>query len=154
MQLAVQTNLAEYLGPITLHAAVVVVEPDAGQPAYQPVEHAAGPTLCQGSWRTCFQPLTTSRSLPRVARKRAHLLGSSWRSASRVRMTSPRAGTKAGGQGRRLAKIAAKPDTLNPGCALGQAAGSRTTTVGAAVVHEQDFHFEPLRLSYLGDLSV
>ena len=60
---------------------------------------------------------------------------------------------KAGGQGRRLAKIAAKPDTLNPGVCLGQLPDHGPRSVGAAVVHEQDFHFEPLRLSYLGDLS-
>ena len=33
VQLAVQADLAEHLGAIAFHAAVVVVQPDAGQPA-------------------------------------------------------------------------------------------------------------------------
>ena len=36
VQLAVEPDLAEDLGPVAFHAAVVVVQPDAGQPADQP----------------------------------------------------------------------------------------------------------------------
>ena len=34
-----------------------------------------GMTLCQGSWRTCFQPLTTSRPLLHRRQEAGNLVG-------------------------------------------------------------------------------
>ena len=41
MQLAVHLDLAAYFGAVTLHAAVVVVQLDAGQPTDHGVENPA-----------------------------------------------------------------------------------------------------------------
>src|ERR1051325_4757886 len=48
VQFAVQPNLAQHLGAIALHAAVVVVQPNPGESAHQPVEQSARPNLVPG----------------------------------------------------------------------------------------------------------
>ena len=75
VQLAVQTNLAEYLGPITLHAAVVVVEADSRQPAYQPVEHAAGPNLVPGVVPNLLPTTDHIEVFAKSGQKTRHLFG-------------------------------------------------------------------------------
>src|SRR5262249_45369438 len=48
VQLAIEAHLAEDRGGVALHAAVVIVQLDAGQPAHHAVKHAAGPDLVPG----------------------------------------------------------------------------------------------------------
>ena len=67
-----------------------------------------GQTLCQGSWRTFFQPLTTSSCFSISARKRGISRGSSWRSASRVMTNSPRAAAKPAFKAAALPKLRRK----------------------------------------------
>src|SRR5207244_3165270 len=56
VQLAVEPDLAKDLGAIAFHAAVVVVQVDAGQPADHPVEHPAGQDLVPGVAADSFPP--------------------------------------------------------------------------------------------------
>ena len=48
VQFAVEPHLAKHLGAIALHAAIVVVQFHAGEPADQPVEDAAGQDFVPG----------------------------------------------------------------------------------------------------------
>src|SRR5438132_13280156 len=48
MELAIEADLAENRGPVAFHAAVVVMELDAGEPANEAVEDAAGPNFVPG----------------------------------------------------------------------------------------------------------
>src|SRR5207247_981093 len=48
VQFAVEADFAEDLGPVALHAAVVVVQADAGEPADHAVEDFAGEGLVPG----------------------------------------------------------------------------------------------------------
>src|SRR6516164_3400977 len=45
VQLTIETDFPEYSRPITLHAAVVIVQLDPRPPAHQPVEDSAGKDL-------------------------------------------------------------------------------------------------------------
>src|SRR6185437_10810602 len=67
-----------------------------------------GHTLCHGSWRTFFHPLTTSRPSPSAARKRGISWGSSCRSASRVRMEVPAAALNPAARAAALPKLRRK----------------------------------------------
>ena len=61
VQFAVEPDLAKDLGPVALHAAVVIVQLDT--PVVQltmALKTQLGQTLCQGSCRFFFQPLMTS----------------------------------------------------------------------------------------------
>ncbi len=111
VQLAVDADLVEDLAAIGLEAAVVVVQPGSrsGELTIR-LKTRLGPTLCQGSCRVCFQPLTTSNPSSSLSRKRGISAGSSWRSPSRVKTIEPRGGLEAGGQGGGLAEVAAEPD--------------------------------------------
>ena len=102
-----------------------------------PLNTRLGNTLCHGSWRTFFQPLTTSSPPRSAARKRGISCGSSCRSASSVSTTPPRAALNPAGEGRRLAEVPPEADARGP--ARPSAASSRIDVpraVGAAVVHE------------------
>src|SRR5262249_5948140 len=48
VQLAVEPYFLEHFSAIALHAAVVIVQPDAGQPADHQVENSTGPDLVPG----------------------------------------------------------------------------------------------------------
>src|SRR5581483_401053 len=45
VQLTVKPDFAEDLRTVTFHAAIVVVQPHAGEPAHQEVEDATGPNF-------------------------------------------------------------------------------------------------------------
>ena len=61
--------------------------------------------LDRGSWRSCFQPDTRSQPSSSRARRRGSSAGSSWRSASRVTTTSPRAWAKPAPRAAALPKL-------------------------------------------------
>ena len=95
-----------------------------------------GRTLCQGSCRTFFQPLTTSRSFSISARKRGISWGSSWRSASRVITSSPRAWAKPALKAAALPKLRRNRRPADPRVGRRQAADHLPRAVGRAVVDE------------------
>ena len=128
VQLAVDADLVEHLAAIDLEAAVVVVQLAAGQLLTIQLKTRLGPTLCQGSCRVRFQPLTTSSPWSSRSRKRGISAGSSWRSPSRVKTISPRRGLEPGRQRRGLAEVAAEADRPDPRVALGQAPGRPPTS--------------------------
>ena len=102
-----------------------------------------GKTLCQGSWRTFFQPLTTSSPPLTAARKRGISSGSSCRSASSVRTTPPRAWRNPAGSAAALPKFRRKRSPRTRGSAAGQFADRLPRAVRAAVVDEDDFAPQP-----------
>src|SRR5262249_16878390 len=54
MQLAVKPHFLEYVGAIDFHAAVVIVQPHAGQPTDHSVENAARADLVPGIMADAF----------------------------------------------------------------------------------------------------
>ena len=83
-----------------------------------------GPTLCQGSWRTCFQPLTTSRPVsPHRARQKAGDFARIVLQVGVERHDEFAAGRpESRRQRRRLAEIAAKANAVHPRIVRGQPA--------------------------------
>ena len=113
-----------------------------------------GPVLCQGSWRTCFQPLTPSRPRSISARKRGISRGSSCRSASSVTTSSPWAASKPALRAAALPKLRRKRMPRTRGSACGQPLDQGPRSVGRAVVDEDDFEVVAMFAGDGGQLAV
>ena len=113
-----------------------------------------GRTLCQGSCRTFFQPLTTSRSFSISARNRGISCGSSCRSASSVITSSPRAWAKPALRAAALPKLRRNRRPRDPRVGGRQPADHLPRAVGRAVVDEHHVQVVALGGGHLGQLPV
>ena len=121
VQLAVEPHFAKDLAAVALHAAVVIVQLDAGQPADQPVEHAR---------RKHFVPGVVPHLLP--AADHVELVGHGRQKTGDFARVVLQVGVErhdqlaagrmeAGAQRRGLAEIAAEPQTADARIAVGNA---------------------------------
>ena len=82
-----------------------------------------GSTLCHGSWRTFFQPLTTSRSCCHLGQETGDLVRVVLQVGVERHHQLAAGRGEAGAQGRRLAEVAAKADAAHPRVARRQPRG-------------------------------
>ena len=107
-----------------------------------------------GSFRRVFQPETRSNPSSSFARSFGISAGSSWRSASIVTTTSPRASRKPGLQRRGLPEVAPQVDDHDVRHLVVQPREDRHARVGRSVVDEHDLELVRHRLECGRDLGV
>ena len=113
-----------------------------------------GNTLCQGSCRTFFQPLKTSRFFSISARKSRDFVGIVLEvGVEGHHQFAARLG-KARTQGRGLAKVAAEPQTRDPRVGCRQTADLVPRAVGRTVVDQHHVQVVALGSGHLGQLAV
>ena len=148
VQFAVQPHLGEHLAAITFHAAVVVVQTDAGEPADQPVEDARGQHLVPGivahllpaaddvavSFHRGQEPRDLARVVLQVGVERHDQFAAG--------------GAEAGAQRRRLAEIPAKANSSHARIGFDQPPHLRPRAVGRAVVDEDNLDVIPFGLGH------
>src|SRR5262245_9973963 len=145
VEFTVKSNLAKNFRLVAFHAAVMVVQLDAGQPPHQCVEDSA---------RQDFMPGIMPRLLPAADHVKTRLHGlEKIRDFGRIILQISierdedfalrRSETRR--QRRRLAEIPAQADAVYVAMVLGELGDYLPRAVGAAVVDENDLVFQVLR---------
>jgi hypothetical protein len=154
VELAVKLHLVEHLAAVALHAAVVVVQLDAGERTDEPVEHPARPDLVErvvadflppaDHVKPLFDARQETGDLPRVVLQvrveRHH--------EPAARRVKPRA------QRRGLPEIPPEPQPPHAGVGLGDLADLLPRRIGRAVVDEDDVEVIPAEPRHLVQLGV
>ena len=154
VQLAVQPDLVD-------HVAAKALRPQLWSCSFTPVSRPTsqlktfdGHRLCQGSWRSTFQPLTTSKPVVELGQQLGNLGGAVLQVG--VDRDDRFAGRRVepGAQRRRLAKIAAKADAHHARIALGELLDDLPGAVGRAVVDDHDLQLVAAHRGQLAQLAV
>ena len=103
-----------------------------------PLKTRLGQTLCQGSWRVRFQPLTTSKPCVELVEEAGDLGGVVLEVGVEGEDDVASGGLEAGGEGGGLAEVAAEADGADAGVGGGEPADGGPGAVAAAVVDEEE----------------
>src|SRR5262249_1394295 len=108
VQLAVEPDLVENLLAVALHAAVVVVQANAGDHADQAVEDTAGPNLVPGIVTDAFPATDNIQATVQCREESLDFFRIVLEVGVQRQNDVAAGGVEAGGQGRRLAEIPTK----------------------------------------------
>ena len=113
MQLAVEADFVEHLGTVAFHAAVVVVQGNAGHVADQSVENPAGPNLVPGIVPDAFPAADYVETASQDGQEAGYLSGVVLQIGIQGDDLFAVGRVKPGRQGRRLAEIPPKANAVD-----------------------------------------
>ena len=154
MQLAVQTDLVEHLAAVRLEAAVVIVQPHAGDSSDQAVEDSTRERLVPRVMTNRLPPADDVVPLGDRRQKARDLLRMILEIGVERQHDLARCFAETGGQRRRLAEIASQADRRHPRIARRQRLDRFPAPIGRAVVDQNDLEFDAVRRSRLAQLPM
>ena len=113
-----------------------------------------GHTLCHGSWRSFFQPLTTSKPSVQLGQETGDFLGIVLQVGVEGHQALAAGLGETGERAAALPKLRRKRMPCTRGSAAARRADHVPRTVAGAVVDEDDFDLVALRRHHVGQLAV